>query len=185
MSINNKNFDYLLLATNSDENPSLIKKVGLGIKAVGFPVGMIMMWKNNVSDIPFGWKLCDGSEYNNVDGTVRIKTPDLRGLFVVGPNSSTTKKGQDVMISSKSEPISGSYTEIINDSSYVYPIHSHTVRYDVKSYSSKRLAYTQTDMYNKSANETSGSNEGTPENPVPYITVRPTNTSLYYIIRVS
>jgi len=184
MSINNKNFDYLLLTKNSDEKPSVIKPVGLGMKAVGFPIGMIMMWKNDVSDIPYGWAICDGTEYDNVDGTVRIKTPDLRGLFVVGPNSTTTKSGLDSTITSKSEPINGSYQEITNDSTYVNPRHNHSVNYDVKSYSSGGVFYQQVDMYNKNSSESSGYNEGQTTNTAPYIIVRPTNTCLHYIIRI-
>lgn len=38
------------------------------------PVGAIVMWAGEVTAIPVGWKLCDGS-----DGT-----PDLRGQFIVG-----------------------------------------------------------------------------------------------------
>ena len=43
-----------------------------------FPIGGIIMWSGQVSNIPSGWKLCDG---NN-------GTPDLRGRFIVGASAS-------------------------------------------------------------------------------------------------
>lgn len=46
-----------------------------------FVKGMIIMWGGNVSDIPFGWKLCDG---NN-------GTPNLKDRFVVGAGGTYNK----------------------------------------------------------------------------------------------
>jgi len=40
--------------------------------------GIIAIWSGAVVDIPFGWKLCDGT----------AGTPDLRDKFVVGAGSS-------------------------------------------------------------------------------------------------
>ena len=42
------------------------------------PVGGIIMWSGSENDIPDGWALCNGQ---TVEG---LKTPDLRGRFVVG-----------------------------------------------------------------------------------------------------
>ena len=39
-----------------------------------FPVGAIVLWSGAASNIPDGWRLCDGT----------YDTPDLRGRFVVG-----------------------------------------------------------------------------------------------------
>ncbi len=39
-----------------------------------FPIGTIVMWSGSTSDIPAGWKLCDGAN----------GTPDLRGRFLRG-----------------------------------------------------------------------------------------------------
>ncbi len=55
-----------------------------------FPRYMVIAWAS--SDIPKGWALCDGGFYKlNADGTINsnsivdsIKTPDLRGRFVLG-----------------------------------------------------------------------------------------------------
>ncbi|MFH1415201.1 MAG: hypothetical protein ABIH89_03845 [Elusimicrobiota bacterium] len=42
------------------------------------PKGAIIMWSGNPGDLPDGWALCDGAS----------GTPDLRGRFIVGYNSS-------------------------------------------------------------------------------------------------
>ena len=39
---------------------------------------MILAWSGNISNIPYGWHLCDGSN----------GTPDLRGRFVLGDSPS-------------------------------------------------------------------------------------------------
>ena len=44
------------------------------IAAAPVPVGGIIMWSGNVSNIPAGWKLCNGSN----------GTPDLRDRFIIG-----------------------------------------------------------------------------------------------------
>ncbi|MBP5509739.1 MAG: hypothetical protein J6Z49_02350 [Kiritimatiellae bacterium] len=44
------------------------------------PVGGIIMWSGSASNIPDGWKLCNGSN----------GTPDLRGRFIVGYDSRDT-----------------------------------------------------------------------------------------------
>ena len=42
-----------------------------------FKAGMIILWSGSVSAIPYGWRLCDGSE----------GTPDLRDKFIIGAGS--------------------------------------------------------------------------------------------------
>ena len=44
-----------------------------------FTSGMIAMWSGSISSLPIGWALCDGQN----------GTPDLRGRFLLGLNSST------------------------------------------------------------------------------------------------
>lgn len=44
------------------------------------PIGGIIMWSGAISSIPTNWKLCDGSTHSG------IKTPDLRGRFVMCAN---------------------------------------------------------------------------------------------------
>lgn len=48
------------------------------IKALVMPKGAIIMWSGKITEIPAGFALCDGSTVGGV------KTPDLRGRFIVG-----------------------------------------------------------------------------------------------------
>ena len=57
----------------------LVKK----ITAAPIPLGGIIMWSGNISTIPSGWYLCDGSTQNSV------VTPDLRNKFIVGATADT------------------------------------------------------------------------------------------------
>jgi hypothetical protein len=57
----------------TDENGNL--------SSIQFPKGMIMLWRGDVSTIPEGWVLCDGTN----------DTPDLRARFVIGINPSDKK----------------------------------------------------------------------------------------------
>lgn len=41
---------------------------------MSLPIGSILIWQNNIEDIPSGWHICDGTN----------GTPDLRGKFVLG-----------------------------------------------------------------------------------------------------
>lgn len=74
-----------------------------GIRLLHFPIGMIVMYEASNTP-PLGWAICDGTEYiyptiNGVEK--RIKTPDLRMCFVVGPtqlsnnNSITLRQGEN------------------------------------------------------------------------------------------
>jgi len=86
---------------NSINNPALyltiyntdIKKIQFfdgtnWVSLESIPRGTIIMWNGNINDIPYGWVLCDGRYYNlagvPVNNSSYIKTPDLRGRFVVG-----------------------------------------------------------------------------------------------------
>jgi hypothetical protein len=51
------------------------------------PLGMIAEWAWDNTSLPSGWQWCDGTN----------STPDLRGRFVVGYNSSDTSNGYNVM----------------------------------------------------------------------------------------
>ena len=50
------------------------------------PIGGIIMWSGAVANIPKGWYLCDGQNVALPPGT--FTTPDLRGKFIVGQNTS-------------------------------------------------------------------------------------------------
>ncbi len=61
------------------------------------PTGAILMWSGPVTNIPYGWKLCDGVVYtHSVNGVMMsFPTPDLRGKFIAGyaPNNSEYAMG--------------------------------------------------------------------------------------------
>lgn len=53
------------------------------VDKVGIPVGGIIIWSGSSSNIPSGWRLCDGLE----------GTPDLRDRFVVGAGGNSYHVG--------------------------------------------------------------------------------------------
>jgi hypothetical protein len=71
-------------------NPSTKLQVNGTVTATAFagygsvPLGGIIMWYGNTSNVPDGWRLCDGGATNG------YTTPDLRDRFVVGAGSSYT-----------------------------------------------------------------------------------------------
>jgi hypothetical protein len=65
----------------SDQNGSL--------STIAFPSGIILPW-TGVGAAPYGWAVCDGSVSGNV------KTPDLRGRFLLGSNP-TSNPNTDIM----------------------------------------------------------------------------------------
>jgi hypothetical protein len=59
------------------------------------PPGIILMWSGAVTNIPYGWVLCDGR--TTVQGTVGgtatgVTVPDLSGRFIVGVGARTGGK---------------------------------------------------------------------------------------------
>jgi len=60
------------------------------------PKGGIIIWSGD--QIPAGWGLCDGTNYQAVDGSGTVQSPDLRGRFVLGlgqgANLTNRTKGQ-------------------------------------------------------------------------------------------
>jgi microcystin-dependent protein len=59
------------------------------------PTGVIVAWNGSVTSIPAGWALCNGQTVTSSAGTPLI-TPDLRGRFILGVNSTqyTDTNGQ-------------------------------------------------------------------------------------------
>ncbi|MFX1354101.1 MAG: hypothetical protein ACFE8V_15895 [Promethearchaeota archaeon] len=68
------------------------------------PIGLIVVWAGNISSIPAGWELCNGSS----------GTPDLRGLFIRG-----TPPGEDPGTLGGHLTHNHTYTEI--------PSHRHSI----------------------------------------------------------
>jgi len=72
-----------------------------------FVVGMVIMWSGQLTQIPAGWRLCDGSN----------GTPDLRGKFIVGhsPNDASFQNYKG---------IGGAASRVLSVANI--PQHSHT-----------------------------------------------------------
>lgn len=72
-------------------NPSEKLDVNGDVKVAGtisgkgsVPIGTIVMWNGNLTNLPPGWKLCDGSaHYTDFLGESRW-IPNLQGRFIVG-----------------------------------------------------------------------------------------------------
>jgi microcystin-dependent protein len=57
--------------------------------------GIIVAWSGAISDIPIGWKLCDGTKYKALDGS-DLQSPDLRSKFIVGASKPGTSSNGNV-----------------------------------------------------------------------------------------
>ncbi len=65
--------------------------------------GIIVIWFGAIADIPYGWKLCDGSG----------STPDLRGRIVLGTGPAA--------------PVGNTGGSINHDHDFTSDPHSHTI----------------------------------------------------------
>ena len=82
----------------SDQNGSL--------STIAFPQGIILPWSSSGA-VPYGWALCDGSVHNNV------KTPDLRGRFLLGSNPISNPNTKDIL--KNTLPIAQNDTQVFGD----------------------------------------------------------------------
>jgi microcystin-dependent protein len=72
----------------------VLADLAAALQAFLVPVGTIAMWGG--SSAPTGWLLCDGtstSGYTTLAGIVGATTPDMRGRFPIGDNSTLTLLG--------------------------------------------------------------------------------------------
>ena len=101
------------LGTLSTQDANNVNITGGTISGVSglLPTGVIVMWSGNVSAIPSGWALCNGSG----------GTPDLRNKFIVGAGTSyavgATGGSADAVV------VSHTHTAV---SAVTDPGHSHT-----------------------------------------------------------
>ncbi len=71
----NSNFDVLFDKINKLDQALTNANATINtLLSSAIPAGTIVMWSGQVTSIPSGWALCDGSR----------ETPDLRGKFIVG-----------------------------------------------------------------------------------------------------
>ena len=85
------------------------------------PIGAIIMWSGTA--VPDGWALCDGTSYNRSDGSGQIRTPDLRGRFIVGTGQGDGLSNRPLGQSGGSEAHRLTVAEL--------PPHSHPASSDV------------------------------------------------------
>ena len=85
------------------------------------PVGAIIIWYGNTSNIPAGWALCDGNDYPQSDNNGNITAPNLSGRFIVsagdnGGNNYTAHQtgGQDSVAISMNQMPYHNHTGIAN-----------------------------------------------------------------------
>jgi len=88
------------------------------------PIGGIIMWSGTTgTSLPSNWKLCDGSTYNS------IKTPDLRGRFVLSSTTPTSANGNIGLASGLTartvDAIGGKETVALEETHM--PAHTHDV----------------------------------------------------------
>jgi len=102
------------------------------------PVGGIIIWYGNPSNIPTGWALCDGNDYPRSDNSGNITSPDLSGRFIVsvGDNNGSVytahdTDGQDSVAISLEEMPSHSHSGIANSAGS----HKHDLESPVTSFS--------------------------------------------------
>lgn len=87
------------------------------------PKGAIIMWSGSWSDIPKGFKLCNG---NNGEPVNDVIIPDLRGKFIVGGNGSDSDFNTPGSVDSQGNPRgSKTHTLTVNE----MPEHTHDVSF--------------------------------------------------------
>ena len=106
------------------------------------PVGGIIMWSGTTgTSLPSNWKLCDGSTYNG------IKTPDLRGRFVLSSTTPTSANGNIALaggLSTRNVDATGG-VETVALLEAQMPSHSHSVSAVTDSQGSHNHTATVTD----------------------------------------
>lgn len=170
------------------------------------PVGTIVMWHGEISDIKKGWALCDGGYYDmygnreDSDGPARVKTPDLRGRFIVGVNpegdgDSKYKRGdqggEDEVKLTTSEMPSHGHGVTDNGHSHGYRYKNYTDRTVVKKsgmqfdvdYSFNEIDHPNNDTIYATRSSGSGIQINSNGGGKPHEN-RPPYYALYYIMKV-
>lgn len=79
------------------------------------PVGTVVMWSGSVTERPSGWALCDGSVVNG------LRTPDLRGRFVLGAGTGPGRTERRVGDLGGAETVTLSVAELPSHSHFMDP----------------------------------------------------------------
>lgn len=99
------------------------------------PQGLISMWSG--TNIPNGWALCNGNWYNPLDNTDQstisssthtIKTPDLRGRFIVASGQNPNPKAEETDNPSYTLHSTGGLNEVtLSSAQSGLPSHAHVM----------------------------------------------------------
>lgn len=100
------------------ENSKVSKPASLTFLHQIIPIGTILMWSGNISNIPSGWQLCNGTN----------GTPDLRNKFIIaadadsGGYATTSITGVPYITTGTKDAVIVSHNHSIND-----PTHRHAI----------------------------------------------------------
>lgn len=108
-------------------NASLVSGTISAVTISGYgtiPLGGIIMWSGNT--VPNGWTLCDGRVVNG------LTTPDLRGRFIVGVNTTniTVPSGQSSPTITTSQP-TYNLNAVGGSTASTVPPHAHTMESNI------------------------------------------------------
>jgi microcystin-dependent protein len=79
------------------------------------PIGTVVMWSGSASERPAGWALCDGAVVNG------LRTPDLRGRFVLGAGAAPGRTERRVGEVGGAEAVALSMAEVPSHSHFMDP----------------------------------------------------------------
>jgi microcystin-dependent protein len=118
------------------------------------PIGVIVMWGGQISAIPSGWQLCDGSN----------GTPNLRGQFIVGAGSTYSPGDQ------------GGAASVTLDATQM-PIHNHTLAGTINTTAAGGHTHTVNDPGHNHSYTAPNNNNSTPSGSFPCTTTTTGTTS--------
>ena len=90
-------------------------KSGSWTGAGAVPIGTVVMWSGSATERPSGWALCDGAIVNG------LRTPDLRGRFVLGAGAGPGRTERRVGEVGGAEAIALTMTEVPSHSHFMDP----------------------------------------------------------------
>ena len=90
-------------------------KSGSWTGAGAVPIGTVVMWSGSATERPSGWALCDGSLVNG------LRTPDLRGRFVLGAGAGPGRTERRVGETGGAEAVALTMTEVPSHSHFMDP----------------------------------------------------------------
>lgn len=101
---------------------------------IGVPVGAVILWWGNFTELPAGFEECDGQTPYTRDAVLRTRKPDLRGRFPRGTENLNgfrvhqMNQGGGVARSTKPHLSTNiiSHTHTLSGHTHTLPAHTHT-----------------------------------------------------------